>query len=118
MKALEMVPTKAEKARKGMEAIPILCRPPPAYRTTPSIADRAQKITSIKIPRPSTRQPRNAIAASLIAESATVVPGQTVTLAGWVANSQDIKPGNRMPPYQQLSGADLLAISAYLEGLK
>lgn len=49
---------------------------------------------------------------------AGILPNNRGTLAGWVANSQDIKPGNRMPPYQQLSGADLLAISAYLEGLK
>jgi cytochrome c oxidase subunit 2 len=49
---------------------------------------------------------------------AGILPNNRGTLAGWVANSQDIKPGNRMPPFQQLSGADLLAISAYLEGLK
>ena len=37
------------------------------------------------------------------------------TLAGWIAGSQDIKPGNRMPPYKMLSGAELRALAAYLE---
>ncbi len=37
------------------------------------------------------------------------------TLAGWVADSQTIKPNNRMPPYANLSGEELQAIAAYLE---
>ncbi|RAK52189.1 cytochrome c oxidase subunit II [Phenylobacterium deserti] len=37
------------------------------------------------------------------------------TLAGWIAGNQDIKPGNRMPPYKMLSGAELRALAAYLE---
>ncbi|ACG77997.1 cytochrome c oxidase, subunit II [Phenylobacterium zucineum HLK1] len=37
------------------------------------------------------------------------------TLAGWVADSQAIKPGNRMPAYRMLSGGDLRALAAYLE---
>ncbi|WP_296816291.1 c-type cytochrome [Brevundimonas sp.] len=40
------------------------------------------------------------------------------TLAGWVADSQTIKPGNRMPTYRNLSGEDLQAVAAYLEGLR
>ena len=36
------------------------------------------------------------------------------TLAGWVADSQTIKPGNRMPTYRNLSGEDLQAVAAYL----
>jgi len=49
---------------------------------------------------------------------AGILPNNRGTLAGWTANSQDIKPGNRMPPYPGLSGEELLAISAYLEGLQ
>lgn len=37
------------------------------------------------------------------------------TLAGWIAGNQDIKPGNRMPPYKMLSGGELRALAAYLE---
>jgi cytochrome c oxidase subunit II len=40
------------------------------------------------------------------------------TLAGWIADSQRIKPGNLMPSISTLSGEDLRAIAAYLEGLK
>ncbi len=40
------------------------------------------------------------------------------TLAGWIADSQAIKPGNRMPTYSTLSGEDLQAVAAYLEGLR
>lgn len=49
---------------------------------------------------------------------AGILPNNRGTLAGWVADSQTIKPGNRMPPYAGLSGADLQAIAAYLEGLQ
>lgn len=49
---------------------------------------------------------------------AGILPNNRGALAGWVANSQAIKPGNRMPDYAVLSGPDLLALSAYLESLK
>ena len=38
-------------------------------------------------------------------------------LAGWIADSQSIKPGNRMPP-NLVRGEDLQAIVAYLEMLR
>jgi cytochrome c oxidase subunit 2 len=38
-------------------------------------------------------------------------------LAGWITNSQEIKPGNHMPPVP-LSPEDLQALLAYLESLK
>jgi cytochrome c oxidase subunit 2 len=38
-------------------------------------------------------------------------------LAGWIADSQSVKPGNRMPP-NLVPGADLQALVAYLETLK
>ncbi len=41
------------------------------------------------------------------------------TLAGWIAGAQDIKPGNSMPAYGRvLEGEDLLALAAWLEGLR
>ncbi len=40
------------------------------------------------------------------------------TLVAWVGDSQAIKPGNRMPAYPVLGGADLRAVAAYLDGLK
>jgi cytochrome c oxidase subunit 2 len=38
-------------------------------------------------------------------------------LAGWIANSQEIKPGNRMPPVP-LPPEDLQTLLSYLESLK
>jgi cytochrome c oxidase subunit II len=38
-------------------------------------------------------------------------------LAGWLVDSQGIKPGNKMPP-NSLTGTDLQALLAYLESLK
>lgn len=45
-------------------------------------------------------------------------PRNVGTLAGWVASAQHLKPGNAMPSYDRLSGAELRAVAAYLEGLK
>jgi cytochrome c oxidase subunit 2 len=45
------------------------------------------------------------------------VPNTTANLEHWIADPQDVKPGNLMPP-TNLSPADLAAIAAYLEGLK
>jgi cytochrome c oxidase subunit 2 len=48
---------------------------------------------------------------------ALTVPNDRGNLAGWIANSQQLKPGNKMPP-QPLSPADLNAVVAYLETLR
>lgn len=45
---------------------------------------------------------------------AGILPNNHGTLAGWVGDSQAIKPGNRMPPFKVLSGEDLRALAAYL----
>ncbi|MES2035382.1 MAG: cytochrome c oxidase subunit II [Pseudomonadota bacterium] len=47
-----------------------------------------------------------------------ILPTNQGTLAGWISDSQAIKPGNRMPAYPVLSGEDLRAVSAYLASLK
>jgi cytochrome c oxidase subunit 2 len=39
-------------------------------------------------------------------------------LAGWLASAQHLKPGNRMPSYDQLEGRQLRALAAYLESLQ
>lgn len=49
---------------------------------------------------------------------AGILPNNRGTLAGWVADSQAIKPGNRMPSYQMITGVELQAIAAYLEQLR
>lgn len=49
---------------------------------------------------------------------AGILPNHQGTLAAWIADSQAIKPGNRMPAYPVLTGTDLRAVAAYLESLK
>ena len=49
---------------------------------------------------------------------AGILPNNQGTLAGWISDSQSIKPGNRMPAYPVLTGQDLRAAAAYLDSLK
>jgi cytochrome c oxidase subunit II len=49
---------------------------------------------------------------------AGILPNNRGILAGWVADSQAIKPGNRMPSYKMLTGLELQAMAAYLEQLR
>jgi len=49
---------------------------------------------------------------------AGLLPNNAGTLAGWIASSQHLKPGNLMPEFKELSAEDLKALAAYLEGLK
>ena len=47
-----------------------------------------------------------------------ILPNNQGTMAGWISDSQAIKPGNRMPAYPVLTGQELRDVSAYLESLK
>lgn len=49
--------------------------------------------------------------------AAGALPNRREELAGWIANSQGIKPGNRMPP-NLVTGPDLNALLDYLVTLK
>jgi len=49
---------------------------------------------------------------------AGVLPNNAGTLAGWIASSQHLKPGNLMPSFQQFKGEELRALAQYLESLK
>ena len=49
---------------------------------------------------------------------AGILPNNRGTMMGWIANSQAIKPNNRMPPYTVLSAAQLTALATYLEAQK
>jgi cytochrome c oxidase subunit 2 len=40
------------------------------------------------------------------------------TLAGWIASSQHLKPGNLMPSFPSFSGAELRELAQYLESLE
>lgn len=56
---------------------------------------------------------------SRLSLAAGALENHSGTLAGWIAGAQDIKPGNAMPAYgRALEGGDLLAVAAWLEGLR
>lgn len=50
--------------------------------------------------------------------AAAVLPNNIGSFAGWIAGSQHIKPGNKMPSFNQLSSEDLRAVAAYMESLE
>lgn len=50
--------------------------------------------------------------------AAGTLPNNQGTLAGWIADNQQIKPGNLMPPFRTLDGETLRALAAYLESLR
>lgn len=49
--------------------------------------------------------------------AAGILPVNLGTLAGWIADSQQIKPGNRMPSFNTFDGEALRTLAAYLESL-
>ena len=49
---------------------------------------------------------------------AGVLPNNRGAMMGWIANSQAIKPNNRMPPYTVLSYDQLNELASYLEAQK
>jgi len=46
------------------------------------------------------------------------LPNNQGAIAGWITGSQEIKPGNKMPAFNQFSAEQLRALSAYLESLQ
>lgn len=49
---------------------------------------------------------------------AGILPNHRGTMMGWIANSQAIKPNNRMPPYTVLTAEQLTELAVYLENQK
>jgi len=45
---------------------------------------------------------------------AGILPNNTGTMAGWIGDSQAIKPGNRMPAYPVLTGQELRDVATWL----
>jgi cytochrome c oxidase subunit II len=50
--------------------------------------------------------------------AAGILPNNIGTIAGWIADTQTIKPGNLMPSFNTFSGSELRALAAYLESLE
>jgi cytochrome c oxidase subunit II len=49
---------------------------------------------------------------------AGLYPNNIGTTAGWIASSQHLKQGNRMPSFRRFSGEELLDLATYLESLR
>jgi cytochrome c oxidase subunit 2 len=49
---------------------------------------------------------------------AGLLPNNAGALAGWIASSQHLKPGNLMPSFGMLPGEELRSLAGYLESLK
>ena len=47
-----------------------------------------------------------------------ILPNNLGTMMAWISDSHAIKPGNRMPPYEQFSANELQALALYLEQQK
>jgi cytochrome c oxidase subunit II len=54
---------------------------------------------------------------SRLSLAAGMLPNHTGTFAGWIASSQHLKPGTRMPAYEDFTGVELRAIATYLKSL-
>jgi cytochrome c oxidase subunit 2 len=55
---------------------------------------------------------------SRVSIGAGILPNNRGALAGWIASSQHLKPGNLMPAFGELSAEELTAVAAYVESLK
>jgi cytochrome c oxidase subunit II len=49
---------------------------------------------------------------------AGILPNNVGSIAGWIADTQHLKPGNLMPSFNIFSGSELRALAAYLESLE
>jgi cytochrome c oxidase subunit 2 len=49
---------------------------------------------------------------------AALLPMNRGSLAGWIASSQHLKPGNLMPSFRHFSGEELRELATYLESLE
>jgi cytochrome c oxidase subunit II len=65
-----------------------------------------------------TRGPDLTHVGSRLTIGAGLLPNNAGALAGWIASSQHLKPGNLMPSFEAFSGKELRGLAAYLESLK
>ena len=49
---------------------------------------------------------------------AAMLPNNVGTVAGWIASSQHLKPGNRMPSFDRFSATELNALAGYVASLQ
>jgi len=106
---------RAEQARPAREpALPLLIRGRELFRTAGCGSCHMVRGTEAK----GQFGPDLTHVGSRLTIGAGQFPNNVGTLAGWIANTQQIKPGVRMPSYGSLTGEDLRALAGYLESLK
>lgn len=88
--------------RKGRDLFVAQCAACHAVRGTQAVGTRGPDLTHVA--------GREFIGAGLL-------PNNAGTLAGWIASTQHLKPGNLMPAFDALSNPELRALAAYLAGL-
>lgn len=96
-------PADAGPHARGAELFVSHCAACHAVRGTPAAGARGPDLTHVGS--------RRTLAAGLL-------PNNAGTIAGWIASSQRLKPGNLMPSFQHFSGEDLRALAGYLESRK
>jgi cytochrome c oxidase subunit 2 len=69
-------------------------------------------------PAAGTRGPDLTHVASRKTIGAALLPMNQGAIAGWIASSQHLKPGNLMPSFDRFSGEELRAIARYVESLE
>ncbi|CAB3684745.1 Cytochrome c oxidase subunit 2 [Achromobacter piechaudii] len=104
---------QAAQARPAMPAGPSLRRGEQRFQQ-----DCAQCHTVRGTPASGAHGPDLTHVGSRLSLAAGTLPNNVGALAGWIAGSQHIKPGNAMPSFNHLSGEDLRALASYLESLK
>jgi cytochrome c oxidase subunit 2 len=69
-------------------------------------------------PAAGTRGPDLTHVASRKTLGAALLPMNKGAIAGWIASSQHLKPGNLMPSFQHFRGEELRELAAYVESLE
>jgi cytochrome c oxidase subunit 2 len=69
-------------------------------------------------PAAGTRGPDLTHVGSRLTIGAALLPMNRGAVAGWIASSQHLKPGNLMPSFAHFGGEELRALADYVEGLR
>lgn len=96
-------PATDESNRRGEQLFLSHCAACHTVRDTPARGERGPDLTHVGS--------RRTLAAG-------VLPNNAGTLAGWIASSQRLKPGNLMPSFGMLTGEELRALADYLADLE
>jgi len=102
-RAAAVTPAK-ERLQRGQQLfLTRACAGCHVVRGTEAMGDRGPDLTHV---------------GSRLSIGAGILPNNVGTIAGWIASSQHIKPGNLMPSFAVFSGEELQALAEYMASLK